>query len=294
MQSTPQQPQAPRRCVYTVLLGGYERLNEQPAAKASGIPFICFSDDPSLTSETWEVRPAPLLFPADPVRSQRALKLRPHLLLPEFDGSLYVDNTVILEAPFQALFDRYLGRAPLSVPGHSFRASVRDEFTAVAAAGYDDGRRLAEQLRHYDETCPAVLGEAPFWTGMLLRDHRSAPVRQAMELWLMHVLRYSRRDQLSLNAALAQTGLEAERIDIDNHVSAFHSWPHKQDRVQRPVTKATDRIGELEDELDALRLQAGRLGRQLDAVYASHSWRIGQAAVRLLSPLRALIRRRGE
>ena len=41
---------------YTALIGSYERLQEQPEAKNTDIPFICLTDDPSLTSETWEVR----------------------------------------------------------------------------------------------------------------------------------------------------------------------------------------------------------------------------------------------
>jgi redox-sensitive bicupin YhaK (pirin superfamily) len=51
---------APRSfCVYTTLVGGYEELNEQPIAQSSSIPFICLTDDPALTSNTWQIRRYP-------------------------------------------------------------------------------------------------------------------------------------------------------------------------------------------------------------------------------------------
>jgi hypothetical protein len=95
----PSAPIASSFCVCTTLIGGYETLNEQPAALSSSIPFICLTDDPGLTSETWQIRHVVPLFPADPVRSQRVIKLRPRDYLPEFAGSLYIDNTVRLKAP---------------------------------------------------------------------------------------------------------------------------------------------------------------------------------------------------
>lgn len=60
----------------------------------------------------------------------------------------------------------------------------------------------------------------------MLRDHRASAVQRAMEIWALHVLRYSRRDQLSLPIALHLAGLEPKRLEWDNHVSPYHSWPH--------------------------------------------------------------------
>lgn len=54
----------PRRAVYTALLGRYEELNEQPTALNTDIPFICFTDDPNLVSETWQIHLVDPLFPS--------------------------------------------------------------------------------------------------------------------------------------------------------------------------------------------------------------------------------------
>ena len=43
----------PRRyCAYTVLTKGCEELLDQPMANESEVDFVCFTDDPSLQSET--------------------------------------------------------------------------------------------------------------------------------------------------------------------------------------------------------------------------------------------------
>jgi hypothetical protein len=221
------------RCVYTTLIGGYERLNEQPVRRQSDIPFICLTDDPALTSETWDVRRVDTLFPSDPVRSQRELKIRPHKYLAEFERSLYIDNTVILSAPPEAIFERYPSSSGFAVPLHDFRDTVRDEFAEVARLELDDPVRLREQLEAYRASVPDRLNDRPFWGGFLIRDHGRPAVQSAGDIWAAHVLRYSRRHQLSLGVALHAAGLEPAIIDIPLQLSWCHSWPHARDRRER-------------------------------------------------------------
>ncbi|WP_159997230.1 glycosyltransferase domain-containing protein [Roseomonas sp. 18066] len=226
-------PGGPRRCVYTVLTGGYERLTEQPMAHRSALPFLCLTDDPTLRSDSWKIRLVEPCLPMDPVRSQRALKLLPHRHLPDVDVSLYIDNSVVLTAPPEDLFAQLAPGQGMALPAHSFRDSLLDEFLEVSRLGYDDQGRLFEQLNHYQIACPEALAQPPPWTAILLRDHRDARVRRAMELWLAHVLRYSRRDQLSAGIAFAQAGLAPQRLPLDNFLSDFHAWPRAEARRPR-------------------------------------------------------------
>jgi hypothetical protein len=219
-----------RRCVYTALIGGYEKLNEQPFARQSEIPFICLTDDPSLRSETWRLRLVAPLFAMDPIRSQREFKLKPHVYLSEWDASLYIDNTVILSAPPEAVFERYCASPGLALARHSFRETLLDEFLEVSRLGFDDQGRIFEQLNHYTIDQPEILKEMPYWGGILLRDHADAAVCAFGDIWMAHVLRYSRRDQLSLNMALWQSKLAPGDLAIDNQGSWFHSWPHGEGR----------------------------------------------------------------
>lgn len=63
----------PRDCVYTVLTGDYELLNEQPTAADSDWEFICLTDSPTLRSDSWQIRRVLPAFEMDPIRSQRIL-----------------------------------------------------------------------------------------------------------------------------------------------------------------------------------------------------------------------------
>jgi len=287
-----------RFCVYTVLLGGYERLNEQPVRTASGVRFLCLTDDPGLRSDSWEIVPVTRLLAGDAVRSQRWLKLLPHRVpqVAAAEWSLYIDNSVILQAPPEELLAECAAGSDLALPPHSYRGSVAEEFQAVLAAGLDEPGRVLEQYLHTLAEAPSVLEEMPWWTGLLLRRHAAPAVVTAMEFWLAQLLRYSRRDQLSVNLAFHRAGLRAQPLRIDNFASRFHSWPHTMGR-QTPAAAApgvgaipapgTARLWDslvastqMPAEMAALhrRLQAAE--QRLAAIQDSHSWR-------LTAPLRA-------
>jgi hypothetical protein len=225
---------ARRRCVFTTIFGRYETLQPQPGREKSSIPFICLTDDPNLTSDTWEVRVVTPRFGMDPIRSQRDAKLRPYLYLEDIEHSLYVDNRVELLVPPEEVFESY-GNGPFWVPLHSFRETLADEFLEVVRLGRDDPSRVFEQMNHYALEFPELLDERPFWTGILLREHADPDVRRTMETWASHVQRYSRRDQLSANYAFRHEGLEPAAGDIDNLSSWFHRWPRDVGRVETQV-----------------------------------------------------------
>src|SRR5258708_6266777 len=179
-------------------------------------------------------------FPMDPVRSQRLQKLLPHRYLPEFDTSLYIDNSVLLTQPPEAILDRYLRSSPIALPWHSYRETILDEFLEVERLMYDDPARLVEQLNHYAQIDPDVLLERPYWTGVVMRHHKDGRVQRMLESWASDVQRYSRRDQLSVNLAFKRSGLRPDRIEIDNLQSWFHTWPHVAQRVSRTVPQRAE------------------------------------------------------
>ncbi len=299
----------PRICVYTCLMGESEKLNEQPAAASSRLPFICFTDNANLRSETWDMRVVSRLFAADPIRSQRAVKALPFDQLGAFDASLYIDNTVLLKQPPDAFVEANFPQSGFCLSQHSYRATVLDEFIEVAATGLDDQSRISEQLEHYRLSYPGVLQEKPYWGAILLRDHRVAAVRKMLEIWFAHVQRYSRRDQLSLNLAFRLAGLTPNVLYLDNFESDYHVWPR---RTLNPnalaARRGSPRSGTHDDSVAAELLRerqkttdllatTARLDRALaesqhqlaqtrhsrDALLGSTSWRV-------TAPLRKLAR----
>jgi hypothetical protein len=227
----PRKPR-PRRAVYTALIGGYEKLRERESVVDSDVDFVCFTDDPSLVSTTWRVELIDVSFPMDSVRSARVLKTIGHPLLNQYEETIWVDNRVSLLGDPHAAFDELLADCDLFIFVHSFRDIVIDEFEAVVAGGYDDPGRVYEQLLHYSEIAPEVLNERALWTGFLPR--RMTPeVRHISEVWHQQILRYSRRDQLSINVALHGTSARVTRFEHDNRASKWHEWPLRDAGLQR-------------------------------------------------------------
>ena len=215
-------PLHPRRVVYTVLIGRYETLNEL-TVDDPGITAICFTDDADLRSETWRIVLVEPAFPSDPVRSQRKLKVLGHPELDGFDEWMYIDNVVRLLTPPSRMFEACLAAYDLAIPSHSYRDTVEDEFEAVIRFRLDHTERVTEQLEHYRFDWPRSLATRPLWNGIILR--RSTPeVAAWATTWWEHIMRYSRRDQLSVIAALMAHELPVHRIELDNSRSEYHEW----------------------------------------------------------------------
>jgi len=294
----------PARAVYTALIGKYEELLEQPVAMTTSVRFICLTDDPDLTSETWEVHLVEPAFPQDSIRSARALKIRGHPILAEFEETLWIDNTVLLKADPADLLEQWLSGADFALPTHSYRENIAAEFDVIAGHLIDDPARVNEQRAHYAATDPTVLDQPVHWTAVLAR--RATPaVQDLMSRWFDEVLRHSRRDQLSIGFAIARSEVPLRELRVDNLGSDWHEWPKASGRRREPRDEVSERAPWIEPatrerERDQLVLQAVRavsareaiildLERQLEAIRASHSWRVGYRLVRPLRPLRRLL-----
>ena len=247
----------PRRAVYRALIGNYEQLREEEVARDSDVAFICLTDDPTLTSGTWQIEVVEPRMPRDLTRSARALKILGHPVLEEYDETLWIDNTVALTQPPDRLFEEWLADADLAAPLHSFRTSVLAEAEAVIDGGLDDFARVYEQVTHYLATDAAVLEENPHWTGMLAR-RRTDAVTATMRVWWEDVLRYSRRDQLSFMPAVRSQHVRMRSVPVGTLSSVWHEWPRAEGRdptrlgsgLRESLRPPAARLGVLEQALE--------------------------------------------
>ncbi len=220
-----------RYCVYTCLYGGYETLTVQPVRNNSSIDWICFTDDPTLAerfpTSGWDIRVMPPAITDDMARSSRHPKLCPHLYLGEYDGSLYIDNSItLLERP-ETLLERYL--TPAVIEGidfvclaHSHRESVLDEFLRVEEVRYDYPEILHRQREQYlNEGYDLTI--RPIWGGLLMRNH--SPIIAAHgDAWWSEVVRHSKRDQLSFTICAQKLALRYRALPLSNKLTTFHRW----------------------------------------------------------------------
>src|ERR1700712_69980 len=115
-------PSHSRAVVYTCLFGYSEHFNDFHY-QTDGIDFICFTDNPDLTSSFWKMQivDCGLL---DPARRSKQIKALPHRFLRQYDRSLYIDNTVFLKVSPKEIFERYL--IPAASPLVGFRHPWRN------------------------------------------------------------------------------------------------------------------------------------------------------------------------
>jgi hypothetical protein len=279
--------------LYTALIGNYEELNELTLPQEPNVDTILFTDSESLQSNTWEIHRVNPEFPGDPIRSQRVLKLRrPELIKSKYERSLYIDNTVRLKVPVSEILEIWLEGVEVAIPQHSFRDNLRDEFLEVAIAKLDSGERIEEQFETYKSLFPELLDEPIFWAGMIARRN-SVELDIFENLWLNQVLRYSRRDQLSLNLAIKNSSVTYSRIPIDAHRSQFHEWPIVKNRVESirsaPHLDYKSRFEEVESKAISFRSNIEQLSREIKELNDSYSFKLTKPLRFLHSNVRKLI-----
>lgn len=193
---------APRHkvVVYTAITGGYDVLPPVPAAWRDDADFVAFMDEPQ-DSPGWEFRRAERVYP-DPTRNARMHKILAHRFLPGYDYSVWVDGSVQITStvPLSELISRWLQAHDIALFRHRVRTCVYDEAEACITAGKDSPELIRAQIDHYRaEGYPAQNGLHE--TMVLIRRH-SPDVREFCEGWHGELVRFSRRDQLSMDVAL--------------------------------------------------------------------------------------------
>ncbi|WP_370870921.1 glycosyltransferase domain-containing protein, partial [Bradyrhizobium sp.] len=222
-----------RRVVYTCLFGHSELFNDFRYER-NGVDFVCFTDDPELRSDFWEIRllPRQLL---DPARAAKRIKALPHIYLQEYDWSLYIDNTVRLKAAPNRIFDEYLAPAgsPMVCFRHFERDCVYEEAETVICLRLDTAERVDEQMALYKHLkYPARNGLAK--GTFLLRRHHHPALLRPMNTWWEQISVHSRRDQLSLLPVCWFEGFEIEYMPVRFEMYELLDWPVLRDGRRLP------------------------------------------------------------
>lgn len=214
----------PKIAVYTALFGGYDQLL-MPLHRSPNCDYFCFTDDPALTSDFWQIR---LLSPApDPQRQSREPKIRPHHYFPDYDASLYLDANLLLIGDVDDYIARYQRHSPLLLVKHSERDCLYEELHACLEGRSDDPGTMIRQVERYrQEGFPAHFGLAV--GSFLYREHNSPRVIDLMELWWQELNSGSKRDQLSLSYCLWKQNIQPDIYYGNNWNNDYFVWlPHR-------------------------------------------------------------------
>lgn len=215
--------------VFTALFGKYETLNELKIQPSNDVRYLCFTDDQSLQSSTWEICQIDSSEFLSSVRASRHIKMLGHRYLPLEARSLYIDNSIELKVCGSKILDVWLADSDLAMMEHSSRKTVLNEFLACSIYSLERQDKLLEQFRYYKDKYPEILFQKPFWGGMIARKF-TVDVDLFMEVWAEQYERFARRDQLSINVTQQITQSEVKAIKGENSSTEWHTWPHSSGR----------------------------------------------------------------
>lgn len=219
-----------RLVVYTVLVGAKEGLANPLAGLPAGatsdldLDFVCLTDDPGLRSPVWRVRRIDDGGHLPAEKLSRRPKAMPHAYFPDAEFSLYVDNTVAFKRLPQSA-DLVTGRPALfRAFRHATRHDPAQEAAAIAVLGYDDVATVCAQLDFYAAQGP-LSDITPLTTAtVLLRAHHADAVKRFGVCWWESILAFSKRDQLSFDFALRQSGAAVEYWPGGTHDNPLLQW----------------------------------------------------------------------
>ena len=143
-----------------------------------------------------------------------------------------MDNTIILRTKVEDFINKIFltnisdDKDPFFVlPFHSYRETLIDEFCECFNLKLDNDLLFLEQISDYIKINSIAMKAKPYWGGMLFRNHMHPQLMKFSEIWFSNILRYSRRDQLSIIHSALQSNLKINGFSLDNLKSDYHEWP---------------------------------------------------------------------
>lgn len=191
-----------KKVVYTVVTKGFSLPEQRADFKSDACDFLCFTDDPDLKSDWWDIVPLSMRG-LDAHRESRRPKILPHKYLLGYEFSLYIDSSIVFKVNPEVLFEKYLNSSRESFFCFPHPTGcLYKEAENVILLGYDDEKTVREQVdcyrRHgYPDNSGLMTG------GVLLRRHNDPDLILVSEQWFEHVLRFSKRDQISFDFVAA-------------------------------------------------------------------------------------------
>ena len=263
------------RVVFTAVSGGYDSLQYHEHLMDDCDYRVFLDGEPAGSGQVYDLRRI-AYFDEDPVRRARFVKTHPHMMLRGYAIAVWIDGNILFRGDISGLIDDFeRSGLPVAAVPHPLRTSVYEEALACISLGKDDDGVIQSQIARYRLAgfdCDDLI-ESNFL--MYRLDHPQ--LAAFLSAWWAEIDRGSRRDQLSLNYAMAQTGVKwfplMQRPDsVRNHpaLALFHhgsnACPHvpkaavarycdvMHERIARQADRHADVVVCVHDALDVVKL----------------------------------------
>lgn len=197
------------KLIYTVITDNYNTLKE-PKCDLEGWDLICFTDDPTLTSTTWQIEyiPEEFIKGLGPKKASRLFKILGCVFMREWEYEVYVDaNVTILKDPTPLLNPDYT----IQVMKHPARKCIYEEGLAVQKYKFEENDLIIKQMNAYiEDKFPEKLG---LGQNCVLIQYVDDNLLKFQSAWWEEVKKWSYRDQLSFMYAIWKTDTKYNLLD---------------------------------------------------------------------------------
>jgi glycosyltransferase involved in cell wall biosynthesis len=192
--------------VYTAIFGGYDELRD-PRERIPGVRYVCFTDNPWLKSNVWDVRYCRPT--GDPLLQAKRYKILCHEAV-NCDVSLWIDARIELYGLRNALQGL---TADIALLPHPRRNCIYAEASHCKTVRRGDPSRIDAAIARYRaEGHPEGYG---LWLGgLILRRHTTSTIAFNREWW-REVSMGTSRDQIVLPVVLRRLGIPFETLSHD-------------------------------------------------------------------------------
>lgn len=231
-------------CIYTSLYGDRDEL-PPILTKTDNVEYICFSDRDHPNSD-WNVLVVPAEYSDNNLNAKR-FKILPHKYLKDYDASIFIDANTYCYGIVEELISCYLIQHNFVMFAHPARDDIYKEVATIIAHRRHRPLEIIQQLESY------FYQGLPHNSGMvegsfIWRTHNNHLVNSFMEEWWSHIVRYSKRDQISLGYLMWKNNfrpkiLPKEVGDSRENVY-FKKYPH-----QKAITLNKEEVREVNREV---------------------------------------------
>lgn len=212
--------------VYTTVLNDYSRVLPPPNSLLEVADFFLLTDS-DLEVPGWNrlsIQPSH----TDPRRAAKLYKLLPHIILEDYDFSLWLDGNIELLENGDSLIKEFAAADDaICLFHHRSRNCLYDEAVECKKWNKDDPKTIDAQIERYKMAGHPV-GAGLYMGGLLLRRHTDPQCKAAMQLWWTELLNGSVRDQLALPLVLQTIKPKVRPLPFDELRRYFLIHPHRK------------------------------------------------------------------
>jgi glycosyltransferase involved in cell wall biosynthesis len=193
------------RVVFTAITGDYgaPRYHEH---LMNDCDYCVFVDNDSVSDgQVYDLRSIPY-FDEDAVRMARFVKTHPHMMVPDYGIAVWIDGNILIRGDISGLIDDFeRSGLPVAAVPHPLRTSVYAEAEDCIRKSKDDAGVVEQQMARYRSA--GFDGDSLIESNLLMYRLDHPQLAPFLSAWWAEMERGSRRDQLSLTYAMAQTGV---------------------------------------------------------------------------------------